>query len=296
MQTLNILDNRFSEFNAFSVFKSASFDKNKRGLLLLEQLQTTLDLSQLLNKFAIEASKYVNFSGLRFTSLDSTTNARGSRTAKIEKQFELIIENEFLGTLTYAINKPMHADDVSILTELHTYLVNPFRNAIAYQRALTLAMQDGLTGLGNRRYFDEQLNRAVNQAKRQNNDVGLVLCDLNKFKTINDTFGHHVGDKVLQHFSTALKNSIRESDSVFRFGGDEFAILVEDASRESLDIIHQRIHSALETDAVLSKYKVGSSLGATFLHRTDTTESFFERADQALYSKKMNMPQKLTVV
>ncbi len=296
MQTLNIIDNRFSEFSAFGVFDSVSFDKNKKGLQLLEQLQTSLELSDLLNKFALEAAKYNDFSGLSFSGPDGAATARGSREGRLEKRFELMLNNEFLGTLKYSLNKAMSKKTLTIFDELHSYILYPFKNALTYQRALKLAMQDSLTGLGNRRYFDEQLNRAINHASRQKSDVGLVVSDLNKFKAINDTFGHHVGDKVLQHFAIALKSCTRESDSVFRFGGDEFAIIVEDASQESLDIIHHRIELAISKDPILTKYQVSCSLGATFWQRTDTTTSLFERADQALYSRKMNMTHKLSVI
>jgi diguanylate cyclase (GGDEF)-like protein len=296
MQTLNILDNRFSEFNAFGVFESVNFDKNKRGLQLLEQLQTSLELSDMLNKLAIEAAKYINFSGLSFSAPDGAAVARGSRDAKLEKRFELTLNNEYLGTLKYSLNTPMNKKTFSILEELHSYILYPFKNALTYQRALKLAMQDSLTDLGNRRYFDEQLSRAINHASRQHSDVGLIVSDLNKFKAINDTFGHHVGDKVLQHFALALKTSVRECDSLFRFGGDEFAIIVEDASQESLDIIHHRINFAISKDPILVKYNVSCSLGGAFWKRNETTASLFERADQALYSRKMNMTQKLSVI
>lgn len=296
MQTLNILDNRFSEFSAFGAFESVSFDKNKRGLQLLEQLQTSLELTDMLNKLAVEATKYLNFSGLSFSGPDVAVVARGSREAKLEKRFELTLNNEYLGALKYALNTPMNKKVFSILEELHSFILYPLKNALTYQRALKLAMQDSLTDLGNRRYFDEQLNRAISHASRQHSDVGLIVTDLNKFKAINDTFGHHVGDTVLQHFALALKSSIRESDSVFRFGGDEFAIIVEEASQESLDIINHRIEFAISQDPTLVKYQVSCSLGATFWKRTDTTASFFERADQDLYSRKMNMTQKLSVI
>jgi diguanylate cyclase (GGDEF)-like protein len=190
----------------------------------------------------------------------------------------------------------MNKKTFSILEELHSYILYPFKNALTYQRALKLAMQDSLTDLGNRRYFDEQLSRAINHASRQHSDVGLIVSDLNKFKAINDTFGHHVGDKVLQHFALALKTSVRECDSLFRFGGDEFAIIVEDASQESLDIIHHRINFAISKDPILVKYNVSCSLGGAFWKRNETTASLFERADQALYSRKMNMTQKLSVI
>lgn len=165
-----------------------------------------------------------------------------------------------------------------------------------YHQAMQLAMQDGLTGLGNRRYFDEQLKRAMHNANRHHAQVGLVLGDLDKFKAINDTYGHSVGDQVLIQFANILRTCVRDSDSVFRFGGDEFAVIVENASEYALDIIYGRINSALKSNAILSKYQVGCSLGTTFMNRADNEHSFFERADQTLYRQKMNMSKPLSIV
>ena len=119
MQTLNILDNQFSEFNAFRVFDSSTFENNKRGIALLEQLQTTLDLDRLLNTFAMEASKYVDFSGLYFKNNHLNKAIRGSRKGKKERQFELKINNEFIGTLIYEVNSPISLANSKILQKLH---------------------------------------------------------------------------------------------------------------------------------------------------------------------------------
>ncbi|MEW6983448.1 diguanylate cyclase [Colwelliaceae bacterium 6471] len=296
MQTLNSIDNHFSEFNAFRVFDSTTFENNKRGLALLEQLQITLDLEKLLNIFAMEASKYVDFSGLYYRNGSIRKAIRGSRQGKSERRFELKINNTFYGELIYSINSPISLTNFKILNELHSYLLCPIRNAISYYNAMQLAREDSLTGLGNRRYFDEQIKRAMHNANRQHSHMGLIVCDLNKFKAINDQYGHSVGDEVLKHFADALRASVRDSDSVFRFGGDEFAIIVENASDNSLDIIDHRIQKAVNNDALLAKYQVSSSFGACFMNRTDNEHSFFERADQDLYRQKMNMPRSLSLV
>jgi diguanylate cyclase (GGDEF)-like protein len=296
MQTLNILDSQFSPFNALNVFGSVAFENNKNGLVLLEQLQTTLDLDKILNIFSMEAAKFVDFSGLNFKSEFSENAIRGSRKAKSEKSFELKINNEYIGILTYQINSPISLTNHKILRELHQYLVYPLKNALSYQQALLLARQDSLTDLGNRRYFDEQLKRAMHQAKRQQSQAGIIVCDLNKFKAINDTFGHPTGDKVLQQFSKVLKASVRDSDSVFRFGGDEFVILVEDASKQSLHIIEHRIENEISCNPLLKEYQVSCSIGMCFMKNSDTEASFFERADEALYQNKAITKPALQVV
>jgi diguanylate cyclase (GGDEF)-like protein len=296
MQTLNILDNPTSSFHTFNALKNSVNAYGKSHSSLLEQLQTTLDLGKLLNIIAMEAARYIKFSGMYFKSQTVSETLRGSRKAKHERQFELKINDEFIGTLSYSINSPISMTHYKDLQRIHQIILYPLKNALQYHQAIQLAMQDGLTGLGNRRYFDEQLKRAMHNANRHHAQVGLVLGDLNKFKAINDTYGHITGDQVLKQFANILRSCIRDSDSIFRFGGDEFAIIVENASENALDIIESRIDNSLERNVLLAKYQVGCSLGTTFMNRADTEQSLLERADKALYRQKMNVSKHLSVV
>lgn len=296
MQTLNILDNPSTSVNVFNTFENERRQHSNNNAGLLEQLQTTLNVDKLLDIFAMEAARFVDFSGLYFKNQTISKTLLGSKKAKQERQFELKLNNEFIGTLSYGINSPISMSHYKELNRIHQILLYPLKNALQYHQAMQLAMQDGLTGLGNRRYFDEQLKRAMHNANRHQGQVGLVLGDLNKFKAINDTHGHGVGDQVLKQFANVLRTCIRDSDSVFRFGGDEFAIIVENASEYALDIIESRINNALKSNALLAKHQIACSLGTTFMNRADNEHSLFERADQALYRQKMNMSKRLSVV
>ncbi len=306
MQTLNILDNKFSSFNSYSTLTSdalaaENFNKSialneKQNIALIEQLQTTLDLDEILNIFAIEVSRYLDFSGLYLKTPLISKTLRGSKKAKAERQFELKINNEFIGAISYNINSPISMSNFKVLEQFHQCLLYPLKNAIQYHQAIQLAMQDALTGLGNRRYFDEQLKRAMHNANRHHSQIGLVLGDLNKFKAINDTYGHAKGDQILIEFASILRTCVRDSDSLFRFGGDEFAILVENANDDALSIIENRVNLALNNNILLSDYKLGCSIGSTFMNRADNESTLFARADQALYKNKVGMVQGLSVV
>lgn len=299
MQTMNILENTTTTINAFNrlnVFAENTNTDTNKNAGLLEQLQTTLSLDKLLAIFAAEAARYIKFSGLYFKSTTISKTLHGSRKTKHERQFELKLNDEFIGTLTYNISAPISMHHYKNLQRIHQVLLYPLKNALQYHQAMQLAMQDSLTGLGNRRYFDEQLKRAMHNANRHHAHVGLVLGDLNKFKSINDTFGHSVGDQVLVQFADILRTCVRDSDSIFRFGGDEFAIIIENASEYALEIVRGRINTALQSNIILAKYQVGCSLGTTFMNRADNESSFFERADQALYRQKMNMHKPLSIV
>jgi two-component system cell cycle response regulator len=305
MQTLNVLDNKFSPFNTYSTlstdalvaetFTNTVFDR-RQVLALMTKLQTTLDIDELINIFSVEATRYIDFSGLYFKSQKLNIVLRGSRKAKKERRFELKTADDFIGTLTYGINSPISLTNFKVLEQLHQCLLHPLKNAIAYHVAIELAMQDALTGLGNRRYFDEQLKRAMHNANRHHSVVGLVLADLDKFKIINDTYGHFTGDLVLQEFANVLRLCIRDSDGLFRFGGDEFTIIVENTNDTALTIIENRINLALKSNVLLKKYQLGCSIGSTFMNRADNEISFFERADETLYQSKMQSARRLSVV
>ena len=305
MQTLNVLDNRFSQFETYSQlntegiiaenFTQLMID-NKQVIAIMNQLQTTLDIDEILAILATEAAKYIDFSGLYFKNKKISKTMRGSRRGKKESTFDLKINDQFIGTLSYGINTPINLTNYRVLEQLHQCFLHPLKNAITYYSAMQLAMQDALTGLGNRRYFDEQLKRAMHNANRHHSIVGLVLGDLNKFKSINDNFGHNTGDLVLKEFASILRHCIRESDSLFRFGGDEFAIIVENANENALTLIEQRVNLALANNALLSKYQLGCSLGSTFMSNSDNEESFFKRADEILYRNKIQLTTHLSVV
>jgi len=305
MQTLNVLDNRFSSFNTYSTLATGTLEsedyvediiEQRQILSFMKKLQTTIDANELISLLATEAKRYIDFSGLYFKSKKLNQTLRGSRKSKAERCFDLKVDNEFIGTISYGINRPISNAGLKVLEQLHQCLLHPIKNAIAYYSAMQLAMHDGLTGLGNRRYFDEQLKRAMHNANRHHSLVGLVLGDLNKFKIINDTYGHAAGDVVLQEFANILRQCTRDSDSSFRFGGDEFAVIVENANDSALLIIEQRINNALENNPILAKYHLGCSLGSTFMSRADNEISFFERADEILYRNKVQSTANLSIV
>lgn len=153
-----------------------------------------------------------------------------------------------------------------------------------------LARTDALTGLANRRAFDEAAEQEVQRALRYNTPLSLVLTDIDRFKAINDRFGHHVGDQVLQHFARILSDSVRNIDLVGRWGGEEFAILMPGTDLEEAARAAERMRLAVQ-DAVPPlddrECLYTASFGvAAFRAETPTIASLLGRADAALYRAK----------
>ena len=153
-----------------------------------------------------------------------------------------------------------------------------------------LATHDPLTGLSNRLLFDDRLEHAINHAERFNKCISLIFCDLDNFKPINDTYGHTIGDEILKKVGSALQGILRKEDTVCRFGGDEFVILVEELnSFEYLNDILRRINELTHTPCVIdgNAITIGMSIGAS-IYPDDgmTPEALIKSADTAMYRAK----------
>jgi diguanylate cyclase (GGDEF)-like protein/PAS domain S-box-containing protein len=153
-----------------------------------------------------------------------------------------------------------------------------------------LATHDPLTGLSNRLLFNDRLEHAINHAERFNKCISIIFCDLDNFKPINDTYGHAMGDKILKRIGASLQEILRKDDTVCRFGGDEFVILLEDLeSFEYLDEILQRINQLTDTPCVMdgNTISLGMSIGASiYPDDGEEPEALIKSADAAMYRAK----------
>jgi diguanylate cyclase (GGDEF)-like protein len=148
------------------------------------------------------------------------------------------------------------------------------------------ADRDSLTGLLNRRAFMRELSTEIERSQRYGRRFVLALCDLDEFKTINDTDGHPAGDRALEAVAALLEGTMRASDFAFRIGGDEFALLFPETDAADATEAVGRIVAAMAGDGVLAQ-RLGISFGlALFPIHGQTPEELIRRADQALYAAK----------
>ncbi|MBN2687442.1 MAG: sensor domain-containing diguanylate cyclase [Deltaproteobacteria bacterium] len=136
--------------------------------------------------------------------------------------------------------------DVALLTSIGVFTGIAAENAFLHQKIVDLAMVDALTGLYNRLYFNEAFEREVDRVRRHGRTACVLLADVDRFKEINDTFGHLVGDKALRAVADILKASVRKSDIVARFGGDEFVILMPLSDEAKGRVLAERIRSLID--------------------------------------------------
>lgn len=160
------------------------------------------------------------------------------------------------------------------------------RNESQRERLEQLATLDPLTGVKNRRSMDEELQAAVAAHARNGLSYALTLLDLDHFKRINDEFGHSVGDEVLIEFVGLLQRHTRKSDQLFRYGGEEFVLLLPGVDESGLQAVMANLQHTLRRSLKSPAGAVTASFGIALLRDDDSAASWLSRADEALYQAK----------
>jgi two-component system cell cycle response regulator len=177
-------------------------------------------------------------------------------------------------------------DDLRRAEKLAERVAPALENARLFQETRRLADLDALTGLHNRRYFQETLAREVARAHRYSRPLGLVLIDIDHFKEINDRIGHLAGDAALSETAERVREAVRESDIPCRIGGDELGLILPESRLADAERLADRIEQAVVARPVARAGNMRVSTGYAELQSNDDSTSLFERADQALLAVK----------
>jgi diguanylate cyclase (GGDEF)-like protein len=172
------------------------------------------------------------------------------------------------------------------VTEIVQRAVPALDNAFRYREVRRLADLDALTGLRNRRFFHETLQRECTRAHRYGRSLALLVLDLDDFKSINERVGHLAGDAVLAETAARVRGVLRASDIACRVGGDEFAIILPEAGAGQAAQLYGRVEEAVSAQPIGNIERLTLSGGIAQLVESDDANTFFERADDALYRAK----------
>jgi diguanylate cyclase (GGDEF)-like protein len=199
------------------------------------------------------------------------------------------LREQFIGTLAVfwrGRERDAATQEVALLEELATTAGPAIENARRYLEARQLAEMDALTGLHNRRYFDEVLEREIARAKRYERSLALLLLDLDDFKQINDRVGHLGGDAVLADIGARVRETLRSADIACRVGGDELAVVLPESTVQDAELLYARLLAAVNARPLAGGQTVTMSGGVAEVTSDDDAQSLFKRGDEALYRAK----------
>ena len=209
--------------------------------------------------------------------------------------FPLISENKLLGCIvTKATDSVLSEKEIEYLEQLSSQTATTINRANVYAEILKHATLDALTGFYNRRQLEERVKQEVSSAKRQKRNLCVIMSDIDFFKSVNDTYGHAVGDLVLKSVSKVIKSQLRDYDIAGRYGGEEFLLLLPYTNLDEAKIVAERLRKSVESkktdiSKILPDYKdisVTISLGVAQYNSKEYEKVFIQNADKALYEAK----------
>ncbi len=252
-------------------------------------LHSTLELEEILKMFFEEAQATVPCASMTYRNEAKNVHLNFGMEAENRCDYRIFTEADFLGELFFTRGHRFSEKELKLFESLIGYLVASLRNALCYREAVQAALKDPLTGAGNRLALDNSIRRELQLAHRHQHPFSILMIDIDDFKKINDTYGHQAGDKVLQSVAEGIVAVTRQTDMVFRYGGEEFLVILSKTDVEGSRVIAERIRSFIANDESIlndTSAQVTISIGAATLSTSEYPDHLINRADQALYIAK----------
>ncbi len=199
-------------------------------------------------------------------------------------------EEKLIGGVCFYSKKPQDFSNFIFYDILQNELTSLFKTSYLFSGIEFLSVTDGLTGLSNRRQFDYSINREFNKSRKYPSDLCFAILDIDHFKSVNDTYGHQYGDYVLKEVSSIIKNSFRRADMIYRYGGEEIAIIMTETTIPSAVTMMERLRKKIETHEFFYngvQINLTASIGiGSNLDKLEDAHQMIECADKALYKAK----------
>ncbi len=257
----------------------------------LQRLHTALSVEHVMGLLAEQIGRAFAFAGLHFHCPQPASRCRFGRPALHSASYELQAEQRDLGEVTLYRDASFTENELRTLENLLALVGYPLRNALLYHEALERATRDPLTGLLNRSTLTSQLQHEIARAQRLQQPLTLLIADIDHFKQINDHFGHDCGDEVLSVVAKRLQDGMRESDLLFRFGGEEFLMILPNTNAaggvQLADRLRRAVRDTSPYPSRAANPQVSISIGVAELKPPMTADQWFRHADSALrYAKQ----------
>ncbi|MBD3670604.1 MAG: GGDEF domain-containing protein [Gammaproteobacteria bacterium] len=259
-----------------------------QALQLLAVLHTNLDIERLLSDFSREIRPAVPHQSLSIDCPDCHIPV-SLDAGELRHSLHVLIDGEYLCDLKLYGSRRLNIAEMWQLELWLSVLAYPLRNALQLQRMRTQVFRDPLTGVQNRIAMDQALAREVAAAHRHHSDLSLLVIDIDYFKSVNDNFGHSIGDMALKTTSQRIQSCLRDSDQIFRYGGEEFVVLLSHTGTLGAHKLAERIRREMAgNDQIIGdlRFPITVSIGVAELVHSDSVDSLFNKADLALYQAK----------
>ncbi len=253
-------------------------------------LQTSLDLTTVLNIFAEQTAIVLPFSGITYLNDQQEDIIIGER-GRHSCCYRLTLESENFGEICISRRQRFSENDLELFEKLIALLLYPLRNCLQFKKVTQAASKDPMTGLDNRRSMDEHITHESKMAMRYGNSLAMLVLDIDHFKRVNDRYGHKAGDCLIKAMAEIMKSTARTTDYTFRYGGEEFVMLLPNTIPDGAMLVAERIRETVEqTECVCHGQALSMtiSIGVSSLTSQDKDDSLFLRADDALYKAKRN--------
>jgi len=275
-----------------------------------QQLSEYIDLSGYISSTAADAEEAINLlknkkydvviTDIKMPGMDGLAL---TDTIKKEYASDVIVITGYSENYSYEeavkkgasdfVFKPVRLEELLLRLKrvLRERQLRKHRNYIL-EKLQKLAITDGLTKLHNSRHFYYAIELEIDRSKRYNHPLGLLLLDIDNFKQYNDSYGHLEGDKVLATMGRTIKSLLRTMDSAYRYGGEEFTIILPETNIAKAETVGQRIRAAIKSAQFFPEsgkpVSVTISVGVTQYSPQETVSSFVQRADKAMYISKQH--------
>lgn len=259
------------------------------GLLLrmATTLQSSLQVSEIIHLFSSELAAVIPHDQLWLVRDGGPQVPLPRRMHHC--RYVLTLLGQTLGELFLARRRPFTAAELEILESVLCALIYPLRNALLYEQAVNTALKDPVTGVNNRAALDAFLAQKMSECARHQGRFALLMLDLDRFKSINDDYGHLAGDAVLARVAACVQRCTRSSDSVFRYGGEEFIVVLSNTGAAGARLLAERVRDSveqLEIELGGGRISVTVSIGVAEYGAGDSAADLIERADRQLYAAK----------
>ncbi len=259
-------------------------------LLLSNKLHNTLDIHTLIQLFTKEVQNTFHIAKVFYSLPEEGNNNTCKESPLHHCYYQLVLGEQSLGDICFTRLQAFHDEELTVLENYLFSLLSPLRNALQYRQAIQASLHDPLTGIKNRMAMEQSFAREIDLAKRNQNAFSVIILDIDYFKKINDTYGHHIGDIILKSITKTVTQCTRKSDMFFRYGGEEFVLLLQNTTQKGAEKLAERIrHTVEQTNYLCENHNITLTVSLGVSNLTDAhhnAETLFKQADAALYYAK----------